>query len=127
MKVRFALQQEIDRWNEIIISNPDGGNFNQSSELAKLKSQYGWKVRFIVMETCAFTVHERFIFGLGKLWYIPKGPGVNSIKDLRKLVDPLRKFAQKNGVFVIKIEPEIIKNDKNILEILWDFILNCEL
>lgn len=117
MKVRFALQHEIDRWNDIIISNPDGGNFNQSSQLAKVKSQYGWKIRYIVTENCAFTVHERFIFGLGKLWYIPKGPGVCTIRELKSLIDPLRKFAHKNGVFVIKIEPEIIKNDKNVLEI----------
>lgn len=117
MKVRFASQTEIDNWNSLIVTNPDGGNVTQSIELANIKSENGWKTRFIVSDTCAITVHERYIPFLGKLWYVPKGPGVNTLKDIRLVVKALREFAKINGVFLIKIEPEIIKNDENLHEL----------
>ena len=114
MKARFATQSEIDNWNNLIIANPDGGNMAQSIELAKIKSLYGWNIKFVVTDVCAVTIHEKNIPILGKIWYIPKGPGVNDLEEIKIIVKQLREFAKKNGVFLIKIEPEIIKNDKNL-------------
>lgn len=115
MKIRFATQSEIDNWNDLIIANPDGGNMAQSIELAEIKSLYGWKIKFIVTDICAMTVHERFIPTLGKIWYIPKGPSIGKTKELNNVISQLSEFAKKNGVFLIKIEPELIKNEKNLL------------
>jgi len=115
MKIRFATQSEIDNWNDLIIANPDGGNMAQSIELAEIKSLYGWKIKFIVTDICAMTVHERFMPILGKIWYIPKGPGISKTKELNNVINQLSEFAKKNGVFLIKIEPELIKNEKNLL------------
>ncbi|MGB4420527.1 MAG: peptidoglycan bridge formation glycyltransferase FemA/FemB family protein [Candidatus Saccharimonadales bacterium] len=115
MKARFATQSEINNWNDLIIANPDGGNMAQSIELAKLKSLNGWIIKHIIANGCAITIHERHIPILGKLWYIPKGPGVNNLKEIETITKQLRKLAKENGVFLIKIEPEIIKNDHNLL------------
>lgn len=108
MLVRFATPEEIQQWDTIILRNPDGGNVLQSSELGYVKESAGWTTRFVVTDLCAITIHERSILGLGNLWYIPKGPGVTTAAQIETLVPSLRQFANKNNVFLIKIEPEII-------------------
>ncbi len=113
MTIRFATKQEITNWDKHILTNPDGGNVAQSIELANIKSQTGWKIRLIITDICAITVHERHVPVIGKLWYIPKGPGVDKPEDISKLLQPLRGFARKQGVFLVKIESEIIKNDES--------------
>lgn len=113
MRTRFAKEQEKNDWNKLVIANPDGGNIFQSINLANIKAENGWKIRLIMADNYAITVHERYIFGLGKFWYIPKGPGIESIDEIKLLIEPMKKFAHKNGVFLIKIEPEIVKTNEN--------------
>lgn len=117
MTIRYASQTEIQSWNNQIANNPDGGNIAQSIELANIKAETGWKIKLIMTDLCAITIHERFIFGLGKLWYIPKGPGLNTVSEIKLLIEPLKEFAHKNGVFVVKIEPELIKDSKNMTDL----------
>jgi lipid II:glycine glycyltransferase (peptidoglycan interpeptide bridge formation enzyme) len=114
MTARLASVQEIYDWNNLIISNPDMGNVTQSFEMSKLKQKSGWKINYIIAKPYAITIQERNIFGFGKLWYIPKGPGLNTPTEVELLLPDLKKIAKKNNVFLIKIEPEIIKNDNNI-------------
>lgn len=111
MTTRFATHQEIADWNTHVLANPDGGNIFQGFELGEIKSRTGWKIRYIITGKYAVTVHERFIPGFGKLWYLPKGPGVIHINDLKHVLTSLRAFAARRGVFVIKIEPEILKTN----------------
>ena len=107
MKLRFATNEEISNWNAIIIENPDGGNILQGKEFAEQKELAGWTVRYIMSDTSAFTVLEKTIPLLGKVWYCPKGPAVNSSEELQKLLTELTVFARLQGVFSIKIEPEL--------------------
>lgn len=107
MNVRFATDDEIKNWDKIVINNPDGGNVLQGGYFAELKQPTGWTPRYIVADDVAMTVIEKSIFGLGKVWYMPKGPGVTSKEQLAALVAPLRKFAKEQGCFTIKIEPEL--------------------
>src|SRR5690606_14435056 len=70
----------------------------------------GWKPLYLVWrDRVAVLVLSRSIPLLGKLWYIPKGPGVDSVTTLAELVPSLREFARSSGVFLLKIEPEILK------------------
>lgn len=112
MPIRFANDTEITSWNELILANPDGGSVLQSAEMAAIKACGGWKPRYIVANALAFVALERSVLGLGKLWYIIKGPGVETAEQLASLVPELKSFAKKNGVFAVKIEPEIIKSDE---------------
>lgn len=111
MNIRFAKPTEEKKWNEILLHNSDNSNIAQSLELANLKTNIGWKKRLVVSDVCAMTIHERNIPLLGKLWYLPKGPGVQTIEELSAVVSELRSFAKRNGAFVVKIEPELEKND----------------
>lgn len=115
MDIRFASDAEITTWNDRIIANPDGGNVFQGQEFAEQKKRSGWTPRFVIIGDIALTILEKPVFGLGKQWYIPKGPGVKSVVGLGDLLPELRKFAYSHGVFAIKIEPELEKTESALL------------
>lgn len=113
-QVRFADTTEIDTWDASVGRNPDGGTMYQVSAFATAKKVGGWIPRFVMFtkdggkeQTAALAI-ERHILGLGKLWYFPTGPGFTSASDLAQVVDPLKKFAAQHGVFLVKLESEII-------------------
>lgn len=107
MSVRFATPDEIARWNDLIIANPDGGNVFSSYEYAQQKKLGGYKVHFLIVDTIAVTIVEKSPVPFGKFWYLPKGPNVTTSKQLLDLLKALRPFAQKHGVFVVRIESEL--------------------
>jgi lipid II:glycine glycyltransferase (peptidoglycan interpeptide bridge formation enzyme) len=107
MTIHFATPQETERWDELLLANPDRGNVFQSLEFTAQKALGGWTARFVMADTLALTVLEKQVTGLGKVWYLPKGPGITSTRQLDDLLPELRDFAASNGVFVVKIEPEL--------------------
>lgn len=109
MKPRFATNQEILEWDKYIIANPDGGNMFASYEFAMQKETGGYKTHFIFIDDLAITVLEKNVPILGRFWYLPKGPGVTSIKDLWPVLESLKQFAKKYGIFAIRIEPELLR------------------
>jgi len=115
MDIRFATNAEIADWNDRILANPDGGNVFQGVEFAQQKKLGKWTPRYIVADDIALTVLEKPVFGLGKLWYAPKGPGVKSVVQLGDMLRDVQKFAAKNGAFAVKVEPELEKTDSALL------------
>lgn len=111
MEIRFASDKEMTDWNNKILANPDGGNVFQGVEFAEQKKLGEWTPRFVMADTIAITILEKQVLGHGKLWYLPKGPGVTSVVALGDMLPHLTKFAHKNGVFAVKVEPELIKTD----------------
>lgn len=107
MLVRYATESEVKNWNDIINQNPSGGNVLQGYEFTQLKTASGWTPRYILSDECALSVIEKKIPLLGKVWYCPKGPGIISKEQLAALLPELKAFAHKEGVFTIKIEPEL--------------------
>jgi len=112
---RFASQQEIVNWNNLILANPDGGNVFSSYEFAMQKETGGYKARFIIIDDLAITVLEKNASILGKLWYLPKGPEVKSIRELNEVLKNIKPLAQENGVFAIRIESELNRNQQPTL------------
>lgn len=107
MSVRFATEQEITTWNEHINANPDGGNILQGKQFIDQKVAGGWTARYLFVGSRAIVAIEKSVPGLGKVWYMPKGPSTTSVSDLEQLVSNLSPFARARGVFTIKIEPEL--------------------
>src|SRR5688572_17879446 len=118
MNVRFASKAQTQKWNGRILANADGGNVFQSYEFALQKEAGGWKPRFILAGSVAITVLEKSVLGLGKLWYIPKGPGVSSVRELDELLPSLKAFARTHSTFMIKIEPEIKKSNETLSDLM---------
>lgn len=117
MNISFATESQILDWNNLILKNPDGGDLFQIREFAEVKQRYNWTPKYIVMNNIFMLALERKIPILGKFWYIPKGPGINSIDNLKKALPQLKKFAKQNNVFCIRIEPELIASENNINEL----------
>lgn len=107
MNIRFATDSEIATWNDLINLNPSGGNILQGKEFVEQKIRSGWRVRYIVSDYCALSVIEKSIPLLGRVWYCPKGPGVATKSELSALLPELTSFAKAQGVFTVKIEPEL--------------------
>lgn len=107
MSICFATDDEIIHWNDLIAANPDGGNVLQGREFMEQKAEAGWTIGYIMIGERAVAVMEKPVFGLGKVWYAPKGPSTTSLSDLDELLSELVPFARKNGVMSLKIEPEL--------------------
>lgn len=111
MNIRLATDEEIKKWDDLLVENPDGGNVFQTSDVAETKRHGGWTPRYIIADTIAITILEKPVLFHGKFWYIPKGPGITSVDELIALLPELKAFAATHGVFAIKIEPEIVESD----------------
>lgn len=107
MSIRYATDTEIANWDSLVQDNPGGGAILQGRAFIRLKQKAGWKARFVIADTHAVAFIEKSIPLLGKIWYCPKGPNVTSVADLRSLLSALTPFAKSEGVFSIKIEPEL--------------------
>lgn len=112
MTTRFATPEEQTQWNALILANPDKGNVFQGVEFAEQKKLGGWTPRYILTSDVAVTVLEKTIPLLGKLWYLPKGPGITSMHELDILLDGLKTFAKEHGVFAVKLEPELLDSSE---------------
>lgn len=115
MSVRFATTEEISRWDELITANPDGGNVFSGYNYAQQKELNGYSHHFLIVDSLAVTVLEKKTPPLGKLWYLPKGPNVTSTTAVMKVLKTLRPFARKRGVFVVRIETELLRSQQPTL------------
>lgn len=115
MTVRFATPEEIANWNNLIIANPDRGNVFSSFEFAMQKETGGYKAHFLIINELAVTVLEKKVPIIGKLWYTPKGPGVIAIQELWDFLKELKPFARQHGVFAIRIEPELPRQQQSTI------------
>lgn len=111
--MRFATDEEIQRWDELVKANPDGGNTLQCAAFAAVKQAAGWTPRYVIHELdsgdVAVLYLEKSIFGLGKLWYAPKGPGVANVNQLQEVTRDLKNGAK--GVFAVKVEPDLLMGE----------------
>jgi hypothetical protein len=90
--MRLATESEMARWDDMIVSNPDGGRPEQSRAWGELKMRLGWQPEYYVYEMIGGkTVAALWLIKklplLGEYWYCPGGPGVVSFGDLRQIVE----------------------------------------
>jgi lipid II:glycine glycyltransferase (peptidoglycan interpeptide bridge formation enzyme) len=116
MTARYASTHEIEHWNDLLIKNPDSGNVFGSIEFAWQKQTGGYKPLFVIVDDITITVLEKSFPMLGKLWYLPKGPGVKSPKQVLGILEQLAVLGSKRGVFAIRIEPELPAASRKQLE-----------
>jgi lipid II:glycine glycyltransferase (peptidoglycan interpeptide bridge formation enzyme) len=116
MTARYATADEIAQWDELILQAADGGNIFSSFEYSEIKKLTNYTPRYVIFNHLAITVLEKNTPPLGKLWYLPKGPGVISTKELFDTLQALKPLAKKAGVFVIKVESELDRSSQPTLE-----------
>jgi lipid II:glycine glycyltransferase (peptidoglycan interpeptide bridge formation enzyme) len=116
MTARYATEKEIANWDELILNNPDKGNVFSSFEYSQIKLLTDYTPRYVIVNKIAVTVLEKDTPPIGKLWYLPKGPGVTSTKQLFDLLKALRPLAKKAGAFTVRIESELDRSSRPTLE-----------
>ena len=110
--LRRANADEIKHWDELVATNPSAGEVFQSKAFANIKKRQGWQPEFWVYETSFGPVYALFltrqVLSVGRIVYIPRGPGVINIKQWREICRLNRKF-EKNAV-LIKMDPPIARD-----------------
>lgn len=108
--VRLARDDEIAKWDELLLQNPDGGEIFQTRTMAQIKTVQGWTPEFWVYETSFgkvyATVLTRNLFGSGRICYIMRGPGVVTVEQFVEICRANADW-EKLG-FLIKMEPPIV-------------------
>ena len=111
VSIRHATPQEILRWDDLVVANPDGGTLYQSAAFAEAKAAGGWRPIQLIIESGSLSVAtlilERRVPLLGRIWYSPTGPGFVSADDLAAVIPELGRFARAAGVFLVKLESEL--------------------
>jgi lipid II:glycine glycyltransferase (peptidoglycan interpeptide bridge formation enzyme) len=106
--VRLATRDEIGRWDELIVANPDGGQILQTRAWGEFKRSWGWRPTYWIATAgdteVAVLFLRRRIWGFGDLWYAPKGPGVLDTETLAAVLADRRPM---RDAFLVKVEPEI--------------------
>ena len=117
---RFATDEEIREWDSHVTANPSGGNLLQGRAFADVKKDHGWQPRYVVYEPSDGSrpshnlVLEKRVPALGKLWYMIKGPDVETLTDIPGIVAANEELVTRHAkdVFAIKYEPEIVASDR---------------
>jgi lipid II:glycine glycyltransferase (peptidoglycan interpeptide bridge formation enzyme) len=112
--VRPATPAEIDRWDDLVRANPDGGHALQSRAWGDFKRRAGWVPLHLVHEGAggplAILFLRRRLPGLGWLCYAPKGPGVTSVDAVHRLLDDRGSLPD---AVCVQVEPELPDTPEN--------------
>jgi peptidoglycan pentaglycine glycine transferase (the first glycine) len=99
-------------WDAFLEDHPDA-HILQTSAWGRLKSQFGWSVQFIrVQSTGAMVLFRKLPLGFS-VGYIPKGPLGSHTKDFWPELDVL---CRKQRTILLKVEPDLWETDKSSLE-----------
>ncbi len=108
--LRAARKDEIAHWDELIATNPAGGEVFQAKAFACIKARQRWRAEYWVYETSFGPVYtlmlSKKIPFLGKISYIPRGPGVIDLRQWREVCRLNRKFMK--DAISLKMEPPIL-------------------
>jgi lipid II:glycine glycyltransferase (peptidoglycan interpeptide bridge formation enzyme) len=110
--MRRATAEETQRWDELIVANPDGGMALQTKAWGDFKGRWGWTPhRFIYdlsdKRQVAVQWLERRVAGQS-IWYCPKGPGATDPADYLEIVKQTK--GQLPGIFA-RLESEVLDDD----------------
>ena len=111
--MKIASPDEINRWDELVAANPDGGNALQTRAWGDFKGRWGWEPRRYIATVGGQQVAIQFLVRriplLGEVWYCPKGPGVTEQSDLIELVAQIGEAG--TGAVSVKLEPEVLESE----------------
>ncbi len=104
--MRPVYPEERNTWDDLVSRNGDGGNMLQGACWAAFKEKWGWKAeRFIDDPTAtAVLVLTRNIPIMGRIAYIPKGPGCALPGELGRMVRELMPLLPH--CVAVQVEPE---------------------
>ncbi|MGW0176958.1 lipid II:glycine glycyltransferase FemX [Rhodococcus sp. NPDC003322] len=109
-RARFATPEEIELWDEFVVRNPDEGSVFRSHAFAESLRLQGHTPVYLFVDDLAVTAAQVRVPRLGSFWQIP-GPGVSDVDDLLLVTDALVALAAENGIFTVRVDPQIREDD----------------
>lgn len=125
-EARGATRAEWDGWLE---GSPGGGHILQSYDWGEFKKSLGWRPVRLVLERDGevvgvgqFLAYDTGPFVPGALWYCTKGPCLpwNDEEAVRIFFRGVLEVAGREGAHTIKIEPEVLEEQKDVKVLLLD-------
>jgi lipid II:glycine glycyltransferase (peptidoglycan interpeptide bridge formation enzyme) len=125
--MRFVTDEKSKKEYKEFLSNHERCNFQQSLEWAEVKSA-NWKSEVILAEnekneiigSLCVLIRKMPIFG--NIMYASRGPvcDIHNEDVLKQLTKGARDLAKKYNAIVLRIEPDILKEDKEFRKIITD-------
>jgi len=122
MKAKVISYLEKDHWNNFVASMP-GGSVLQTYEWGEFKSAFGWQPIRLMLEE-----DEKIVAGISILkreipfinhcfFYAPRGPVLDFGRKelLQELLETVEKEADRQHAISLKIDPEILEEESNVL------------
>lgn len=125
-EIRDATRAGWDGWLE---DSPGGGHVLQSYEWGEFKKRQGWRPVRLVLERDGkvagagqFLAYDTGPFVPGSLWYCTKGPWLpwEDEEAVRAFFEGVREVAGRLGAHTVKIEPEVIEEQKDTKALLGE-------
>jgi len=109
--LRTATPDEIRRWDDLVATNPGGGEIFQTTSFATLKSGGKWQIRYMIyendIEQVAALMLERSFPLIGTQLYCPMGPDILP-RQLGDILDANKQYAKAHrDVFSFKMESSL--------------------
>jgi peptidoglycan pentaglycine glycine transferase (the first glycine) len=118
-EARSVTRAEWDGW---LRASPGGGHVLQSYEWGEFKRTSGWRPIRLVLERngsvvglAQFLAYDTGPFVPGALWYCTKGPWLpwDDEEAVQAFFRGVREAARREGAHTIKIEPEVLEEQKD--------------
>ena len=115
-------------WDGWLRNSPGGGHVLQSYEWGEFKKRLNWRPVRMVLERDGEVVGlgQFLAYGTvpvpGALWYCTKGPWLpwHNEEAVRAFFEGVRDVARREGAHTVKIEPEVLEQEKNVKDVLGE-------
>lgn len=106
-RIRYANDEEIARWDELVLQSPDEGHvFRSQSNIEGMRVQGHMPVYLFVDDTAttAFCVN---LPPFGSYWVV-LGPSVENVEELLRSARSLAAFAAGQGIAAVRVRPMLL-------------------
>lgn len=130
--IRPATEEEIQNWDSLCATNPDGGHIYNSFEWNEFKKSVSWQPHYLVYEEnilnkgniIYFCLSEKPASFLGTIYYCPKGPGIfknyqadkHSLAVFEDFCKQLTQYVRTidRKAILVKVEPELLEGEYDL-------------
>lgn len=107
--VRFAVDEEVQRWDELLLQSPDEGTVYRSSANIDGMVLQGATPVHLIVGGCAVTAFRVNVPLVGALWVLI-GPPVVSVHELIRAAREVAAFAAQHGVVAVRFRTQLKAN-----------------
>ena len=104
--VRFATDEEISHWDDLVLEAPDEGNVFRCQANIDRTRQLGLRPVYLIVDGVATTAFRVEVKPFGYFWMV-FGPAVGTAAELVAAAKGLAAFAADNGIAAVRVRPQL--------------------